>query len=154
MMKAMPTLPELPSTLAKSPHFQVERVRRHTKDEVERTLAKHDSTMREYWILTCVDGEPMSQRQLSELLTIDASDMVRLVDSLEAHGWVARERDAADRRRQIVIPTKQGTKIHAQLAETVAAAEDRALDATTTKQLKQLRKLSQAIMTQPERPQE
>ena len=68
MMKAMPTLPELPSALAKSPHFQVERVRRHTKDEVERTLAKHSSTMREYWILTCVDGEPMSQygRQFGE----------------------------------------------------------------------------------------
>ena len=40
MMRGMSALPELPSTLAKSPHFQVERVRRHTKDEVERTLAQ------------------------------------------------------------------------------------------------------------------
>ncbi|WJY59637.1 transcriptional regulator SlyA [Corynebacterium afermentans subsp. lipophilum] len=145
MMKAMPTLPELPSTLAKSPHFQVERVRRHTKDEVERTLAKHDSTMREYWILTCVDGEPMSQRQLSELLTIDASDMVRLIDNLENNNWVTRERDPKDRRRQIVAATKKGTKVLAKLAADVAEAEDRALEASSNKQLKSLRKLSQAL---------
>ena len=145
MMKAMPTLPELPSALAKSPHFQVERVRRHTQDEVERTLAKHDSTMREYWILTCVDGEPMSQRQLSELLTIDASDMVRLIDNLENNNWVTRERDPKDRRRQIVAATKKGTKVLAKLAADVAEAEDRALEASSNKQLKSLRKLSQAL---------
>lgn len=145
MMKAMPTLPELPSTLAKSPHFQVERVRRHTKDEVERALATHDSTMREYWILTCVDGEPMSQRQLSELLTIDASDMVRLIDNLENNNWVTRERDPKDRRRQIVAATKKGTKVLAKLAADVAEAEDRALEASSNKQLKSLRKLSQAL---------
>ena len=145
MMKAMPTLPELPSALAKSPHFQVERVRRHTKDEVERTLAKHGSTMREYWILTCVDGEPMSQRQLSELLTIDASDMVRLIDNLENNNWVTRERDPKDRRRQIVAATKKGTKVLAKLAADVAEAEDRALEASSNKQLKSLRKLSQAL---------
>ena len=145
MMGGMSTLPELPSVLAKSPHFQVERVRRHTKDEVERTLAEHASTMREYWILTCVDGEPMSQRQLSELLSIDASDMVRLIDNLENNNWVTRERDPKDRRRQIVAATKKGTKVLAKLAADVAEAEDRALEASSNKQLKSLRKLSQAL---------
>lgn len=144
-MDGMSTLPELPSTLAKSPHFQVERVRRHTKDEVERALATHDSTMREYWILACVDGQPMSQRQLSELLGIDASDMVRLIDSLENSNWVTRERDPKDRRRQIVAATKKGTKALARLATDVAEAEDRALEASSSKQLKSLRKLSQAL---------
>ena len=144
-MDGMSTLPELPSTLAKSPHFQVERVRRHTKDEVERALATHDSTMREYWILTCVDGEPMSQRQLSELLSIDASDMVRIIDSLEKHGWVTRERDPDDRRRQIVAATKKGSKALTKLAEDVANAESRALEASSNKQLKSLKKLSQAL---------
>lgn len=145
---------EHPEALTQSPSFQIERVRRATKDEVEKALATLGTTMREFWVLTCTLEHAASQTQLSELLAIDASDMVRLVDSLETHGWVTRERDAKDRRRQIVIPTKKGAKMHTQLAETVAAAEDRALDATTTKQLKQLRKLSQAIMAQPERGQE
>lgn len=141
----MSTLPDLPSALAKSPHFQIERVRRHTKDEVERTLATHETTMREFWILTCVDVEAMSQRQLSELLNVDASDMVRLIDSLEDHGWVTRDRDPKDRRRQIVEATKKGKKALTKLGDDVAAAEDRALEASSQKQLKSLKKLSQAL---------
>lgn len=141
----MSTLPDLPSALAKSPHFQIERVRRHTKDEVERTLATHKTTMREFWILTCVDVKPMSQRQLSELLNVDASDMVRLIDSLEDHGWVTRDRDPKDRRRQIVAATKKGTKVLTKLGDDVSTAEDRALEASSQKQLKSLKKLSQAL---------
>ncbi len=141
----MSTPPDLPSALAKSPHFQIERVRRHTKDEVERTLAAHDTTMREFWILACVDVEPMSQRQLSALLIIDASDMVRLIDSLEDHGWVTRDRDPKDRRRQIVEATKKGKKALAKLGDDVSTAEDRALEASSQKQLKSLKKLSQAL---------
>lgn len=145
---------EHPELLIQSPSFQIERIRRATREEVEKALAQFDTTMREFWVLTCTLEHAASQTQLSELLAVDASDMVRLIDSLETHGWVSRERDARDRRRQIVVPTKKGTKAHAQLAEVVAAAEDRALDATTTKQLKQLRKLSKAVMAQPNRPQD
>lgn len=143
----MSTLPELPNALAKSPSFQIERVRRHTKDEVERTLARHDSTMREFWILTCVADTPMSQRQLAELLIVDASDMVRLLDSLEDHGWVKRERDPDDRRRQIVTATKKGVKALDTLADDVTEAEDRALEEASQKQLKSIKKLSQAILS-------
>ena len=148
MVEGMPTLPELPSALVKSPHFQIERVRRHTKDEVEGTLAKHDTTMREYWVLACVDVAPMSQRQLSELLIIDASDMVRLIDSLEKLGWVTGAPDPDFDRRKIVAATKKGTKALAKLGNEVAAAEDRALEASSQKQLKSLKKLSQAIETE------
>lgn len=141
---------EHPTALTQSPSFQIERVRRATKDEVEKALAQLGTTMREFWVLTCTLTHAASQTQLSELLAIDASDMVRLVDSLETHGWVTRERDPKDRRRQLIIPTKKGSKMQSQLATAVAEAEDRALDATTTKQLKQLRKLSQAIMAAPQ----
>lgn len=137
---------DLPSALKQSPSFQIERVRRHTKDEVERTLAGHDSSMREFWILSCVIEEPLSQRQLSEVLAIDASDMVRLIDSLEKHEWVKRDRDPGDRRRQIITATKKGAKAHSSLAKDVADAEDRALDMSTTKQLKSLKKLAKAVL--------
>lgn len=138
-----------PELLIQSPSFQIERIRRATREEVEKSLAEFSTTMREFWVLTCTLEHAASQTQLSDLLAVDASDMVRLIDSLETHGWVTRERDTKDRRRQIVVPTKKGAKAHAQLAQVVSAAEDRALDATTTKQLKQLRKLSKAIMAPP-----
>ncbi|WP_342318429.1 MarR family winged helix-turn-helix transcriptional regulator [Corynebacterium mayonis] len=146
----MPNTPDLPSALTKSPSFQIERVRRHTKDEVERTLAAAKTTMREFWILTCVAEKPFSQTQLSSLLAIDASDMVRLIDSLENHGWVTRDRDPKDRRRQIVTPTKKGTKAQADLAIKVGEAEERALDASSQKQLKSLKKLSKAVVQDSE----
>lgn len=138
-----------PELLIQSPSFQIERIRRATREEVEKSLAEFSTTMREFWVLTCTLEHAASQTQLSELLAVDASDMVRLIDSLETHGWVTRERDTKDRRRQIVVPTKKGAKAHAQLTQVVSAAEERALDATTTKQLKQLRKLSKAIMAPP-----
>ncbi|WP_267208249.1 MarR family transcriptional regulator [Corynebacterium sp. Marseille-P8863] len=142
----MATHDELPNALTKSPSFQIERVRRHTKEEVERTLLKHDVSMRGFWVLTCVDNTALSQSQLSSLLAVDASDMVRLVDSLENLGWVKRDRDPKDRRRQIVTATKKGSKALGTLAAEVADAEDRALDASSAKQLKSLKKLSKAIL--------
>lgn len=146
----MATHDELPSALIKSPSFQIERVRRHTKDEVERTLCKHEVSMRGFWVLTCVAENALSQSQLSSLLAVDASDMVRLVDSLEDLGWVKRDRDPKDRRRQIVTATKKGSKALNTLAGEVADAEDRALDASSSKQLKSLKKLSKAILADEE----
>ncbi|SES17216.1 MarR family winged helix-turn-helix transcriptional regulator [Corynebacterium cystitidis] len=137
----------LPPALLASPSFQIERVRRRTRDEVEAVLASQDTNMREFWVLTCiVEEDAASQTHLSDTLAIDASDMVRLIDALEKHGWASRERDPDDRRRQIIAPTKDGKKAQAKLAELVTAAEDRALDASTTKQLKHLKKLTKAIL--------
>lgn len=137
---------DLPTSLTRSPSFQIERVRRHTKEEVERALERHGTSMREFWILSCVIEQPHSQRQLAEILAIDASDMVRIVDSLEDHDWVKRERDPKDRRRQLVTATKKGAKAYPALAKDIAAAEDRALDMSSSKQLKSLKKLSKAIV--------
>ncbi|PCC82369.1 MarR family transcriptional regulator [Corynebacterium accolens] len=149
----MPSLNSIsiPTALLESPSFQLERLRRRTRDGVEQALSTRQTTIREYWVLTClVDGDVASQSALSETLAIDASDMVRLIDSLEERNWAKRERDPKDRRRQIVASTKKGVKAHKELAKLVAAAEDEALDESTSKQLKHLRKLARAIMSSSE----
>lgn len=76
--------------------------------------------------------------------------MVRLIDSLEAKHWVKRERDPKDRRRQIVTSTKKGRNQQKQLKVLVSEAEDHALDESTSKQLKHLRKLAKAIIASEE----
>lgn len=137
---------EIPSSLLESPSFQLERLRRRTRDEVESALATRSSTMREYWVLTCLVAEDAaSQSALSEMLDIDASDMVRLIDSLEERKWAKRERDPRDRRRQIVSSTKKGTKAQDELASLVSQAEHIALDESNRKQLKHLRKLTVSV---------
>lgn len=142
-----PTANGLPATLLESPSFQLERLRRRTRDQVEAALATRGTTMRGYWVLTClVERDASSQASLSDVLAIDASDMVRLIDSLEAEGWARRERDPKDRRRQIVTSTKKGSKAQAELAVLVTEAESAALDESTDKQLKHLRKLTKAVL--------
>ena len=137
----------VPTTLLQSPSFQLERLRRRTRDCVDSALAAHETTIREFWVLTClVEEDAASQSYLSETLAIDASDMVRLIDALEKRGWAKRERDPKDRRRQIVASTKKGSKTHSDLAKLVTAAEDEALNDSTSKQLKHLRKLAQVII--------
>ena len=137
----------IPTALLESPSFQLERLRRRTREGVEAALQTQKTTLREYWVLTCLVAEAASsQSALSETLAIDASDMVRLLDSLESRNWVKRERDAKDRRRQIIASTKKGVKAHKELTVLVAKAEDEALDASTNKQLKHLRKLATAII--------
>lgn len=137
----------IPTSLLESPSFQLERVRRRVRDNVEAALITKNTTLREFWVLTClIEDDAASQSFLSETLAIDASDMVRLIDALEERGWAKRERDPRDRRRQIVASTKKGTKAQKELAELVTAAEDQALDASTNKQLKHLRKLAKSIV--------
>ena len=137
----------IPTALLESPSFQLERLRRRTREGVEAALQTQKTTLREYWVLTCLVAEAASsQSALSETLAIDASDMVRLLDSLESRNWVKRERDSKDRRRQIIASTKKGVKAHKELTVLVAKAEDEALDASTNKQLKHLRKLATAII--------
>ena len=103
----------IPTALLESPSFQLERLRRRTRDGVEAALQTKQTTLREYWVLTClVDADAASQSYLSETLAIDASDMVRLIDALEDRGWAKRERDPKDRRRQIVASTKTVSYTH------------------------------------------
>lgn len=139
----------IPTQLLESPCFQLDRLRRRTRDAVEQALSAKQTTLREYWVLTClVDSTASCQSDLSAILAIDASDMVRLIDSLETRGWAKRERDPKDRRRQIVASTKKGAKAQKDLAALVSEAEESALNDSTSKQMKHLRKLATAILAE------
>ena len=49
-------------------------------------------------VLTLIlEREPMTQRALGSLLRIDRSTMVKLLDALEAKGFVERRRHPSDR---------------------------------------------------------
>ena len=138
---------EIPTELLESPSFQLERLRRRTRDAVESQISAKHVSLREYWVLSCLmSTDATSQSALCEVLAYDASDMVRLVDALEKKGWVKRERDSKDRRRQIVRATKRGRRQQAELSKLVNQAEDSALYESTSKQLKHLRKLAHAII--------
>jgi MarR family transcriptional regulator, lower aerobic nicotinate degradation pathway regulator len=68
---------------------------------------------------------PVSQREVSDIIGLHASDLVEVVDLVERQGWVARRRDPADRRRYQLTLTDEGRAIldryDALAAETEAA---------------------------------
>ena len=66
------------------------------------------------------ESGPLPQAELASALRVHASNLVRLLDELEAAGLVDRERDPADRRRQLVVLTANGSKL-LRRAERIAA---------------------------------
>ncbi|SEB71246.1 DNA-binding transcriptional regulator, MarR family [Streptomyces sp. 2131.1] len=71
------------------------------------------------------DFGPHVQRELAERLSIDRSDVVKIVDGLGAAGLVDRARDTADRRRVTVTVTPAGRELLERLkAEALAVQED------------------------------
>jgi DNA-binding MarR family transcriptional regulator len=67
-----------------------------------------------YGVLACLDAYgPCSQRELAARLGLDASDVVAIVDDMEADGLVERRRDPSDRRRHAVTATSAGGAAYA-----------------------------------------
>jgi MarR family transcriptional regulator for hemolysin len=62
---------------------------------------------------------PMRQKELAASLALDGSSVVRLIDQLEASGFVRREEEAEDRRAKAILLTASGRAV-ARRAETIA----------------------------------
>jgi DNA-binding MarR family transcriptional regulator len=66
---------------------------------------------------------PLSQQELGSALRINPSNLVGMLDALEADGLVVRPRDPADRRRHLVELTPKGQRRLSQAKRAVEAAE-------------------------------
>jgi DNA-binding MarR family transcriptional regulator len=93
---------------------------------------------RRYEVLQALsDLGPRSQHQLSELLWVNRTIMVKLIDALEGAGLVERRRNPADRRAYALVLTPSGEHARTELS----AAADRA-DAGLTASLTALQRRS------------
>lgn len=64
---------------------------------------------REWAALSCLDEQPgRSQREVADLLGVDRTTMVALVDQLQAKGLVTRHSQSDDRRKNAVALTAAG----------------------------------------------
>jgi len=71
--------------------------------------------------------QPVSQREISDHLGLDASDVVGVLDILEGAHLVQRQRDPNDRRRHAVVLTEAGQVAASRFAALRAVATERAL---------------------------
>jgi len=75
-------------------------------------------------LLYLTRNEGISQRRLAELTDIDPMSLVRILDRMEADGWVERRADPADRRARSLHVTERAQPIVDQMLQ--AAVETRA----------------------------
>jgi DNA-binding MarR family transcriptional regulator len=84
------------------------------------------------------DFGPHAQRDLSTRLSVDPSDVAKVIDQLAGLGHVGRTRDDADRRRVLVTITASGRELLAQLLKETAAVDDSLLSDLTPAERDQL----------------
>jgi DNA-binding MarR family transcriptional regulator len=89
------------------------------------------------------NGGVGGQQELATELGVDRTNLVGLLNELEAEGLILRRRAAEDRRRHIVELTPAGEERLAAAEAAIGAAEDEVLGALSDRQREQLFELLQ-----------
>lgn len=106
-------------------------------------------SIRHFMALHSIPGE-MPQRQLAEVMCIDANNTVILLNELEALGWVVRERDPQDRRRHVVRITDAGRAAYDRALAARDGIEDDVLGSLSEAERRQLHDLLARALGEPE----
>jgi DNA-binding MarR family transcriptional regulator len=79
--------------------FLVNDVARALRTEYDRRVRELGLTRSQWWVMNHLYRNPgLTQSELAEILEVEKPSVGRLLDRLEAKGWVRREHDARDRR--------------------------------------------------------
>jgi DNA-binding MarR family transcriptional regulator len=113
-------------------------------------LARIQLTARQVGILTLViEWEPMTQKALGDMLRIDRTTMVSLIDDLERKGYVVRRRHPQDRRAFLIQPTQSGRAAKVQAIAILDEQQRRFLAPLTSAQREQLGTLLKRLQQPP-----
>lgn len=128
--------------LANEIEFLMARARAVGTAHANEVLRDMNLKARSYAVLSLAVGNTKpTQRELAEFLSLDASQIVALVDGLQDRGLVSREPDPNDRRSNVIVSTEQGRELFERATVVVAQAEARSLSALTDDERDQLRSL-------------
>jgi DNA-binding MarR family transcriptional regulator len=118
-------VPTPPLRVRRWPTFALGQLYRSAHARISADLAAVGESLSTYYVLATLSeyGE-LSQQQVCDHIEMDRSDMVRLIDDLEARGNVLRGRDPHDRRRHRLTLTPAGSKALHRCEEILAAATD------------------------------
>ena len=141
-----PAQQRLPDELASSALFMLKRLGMAAK---ERSVDAYDELgLRPYHhaILAVLDqGSRETQGAIADALGYDKGQLVGLLDELEDGGHIERQRDPADRRRQIVQITPSGRKMLERLRRLAQQLEDEFLATLDESERRDLHRLLQRL---------
>jgi DNA-binding MarR family transcriptional regulator len=108
---------------------------RMAKRAADASTEPGDLRQRQLIVLTLLrDQGAVSQQALGEVLGLDPSNVVGLLNELEERGLTIRRRDPADRRRHIVELSQDGRAALEAAQERLAGVEDEILHALTSEE--------------------
>jgi DNA-binding MarR family transcriptional regulator len=134
--------PGRPRALLRWPTYLMGQLHRSGVGRIDAALAGHGVALRDYYVLVCV-GEhgPLAQQRVADRLGLDRSDLVKVLDRLEAAGWVSRDRDTEDRRRHVLTLTEDGRKTVGKVEEVSSAVTGELLARLTPRERETLHRL-------------
>jgi DNA-binding MarR family transcriptional regulator len=94
------------------------------------------------------DRGPAAQQALVELVGVDATNLVAILNNLEDAELIKRRRDRADRRRAIIELSAQGEQVLAELDHSLQRLDDALLVGLTTPEREQLSTLLARVIEQ------
>lgn len=110
------------------PGFALSHLGRKMRGGMKSAFAQDGLSAQAHFVLLCLtEYSDMSQRELADLLQMDRSDLVRLLDVMEGEGTVQRRPDPTDRRRYALSITPGGVRTLERGAHLVDEATDAAL---------------------------
>ena len=117
-------------------HGQVMNLRLRQALSVSGLSPRHASTL-----IRLARAGATTQQALLDVLAVDPSGLVAILNDLERDGLVERRRDPADRRRHIVEITKAGCATAAEVERAIAEVEQDAFAQLDDSEVDQLRSL-------------
>jgi DNA-binding MarR family transcriptional regulator len=88
--------------------FILHDVARLLRTTFDRRVKALGFTRSQWWVLTHLfRNDGITQSELADILEVEKPTLGRLLDRLEAKGWVRRDADAADRRVKRVFLTEE-----------------------------------------------
>jgi MarR family transcriptional regulator, transcriptional regulator for hemolysin len=119
--------------------FIMHDVARLMRTGFDRRVRRVGLTRSQWWVLTFLyRREGVTQSELAEDLDIEKATLGRLLDRLEASGWVARRADAKDRRVKRLCLTPAVADLMATMREIAAEMRTEALAGIDADEAEQL----------------
>ena len=105
----------------------------------ERRVRTFGLTRAQWLVIARVHRRPgLSQSEVADLLEIEKAPAGRLIDRMQAKGWLERRDDSSDRRVNRLHLTAEGERLHAAIWPIAEATVDDALSDLSAKEQRQL----------------
>jgi len=108
--------------------FVISDVARLLRTVFDRRVRRLGLTRAQWLVLTRLHRRPgASQSELADMMEVEKATAGRLIDRLEAKGWVVRRAQAGDRRINRIYLTSEAERVHKRIWRIAEATVDDAL---------------------------